>query len=44
MERTPITERFPQLNYLDGKDLDQTLEIYRSLLDALQHELDEHHG
>ena len=36
-----ITERYPQLADLDGKDDDQRIEVFRDVLGQLQRELDE---
>ena len=38
-----ITERYPQLADLDGKDDDQRIEVFRDVLGQLQRELDENH-
>ena len=35
-----ITERYPQLADLDGKDDDQRIEVFRDVLGQLQRELD----
>ena len=39
-----ITERYPQLADLDGKDDDQRIEVFRDGLGQPQRELDENHG
>ncbi|NMM93566.1 hypothetical protein [Bifidobacterium oedipodis] len=44
MDRTPISERFPELADIDSKTDDQQLTAYRSVLNALQHELDDNRG
>ena len=38
-----ITERYPQLADLDGKDDDQRIEVFRDVLGQLQRGLDENH-
>ena len=44
MDRAPISERFPELAGIDTKNADQQLEMYRDVLNALQHELDTNRG
>lgn len=41
MDRTPMSERFPELTDIDSKTDDQQLAAYRGVLDALQRELDD---
>lgn len=40
-ERTPASERYPELAGLDQQDNDCKLDIYRNVLESLQHELDD---
>lgn len=43
-DRSEVTQRFPELGRLDGMDYDQRIETFQTILDTLQHELDEERG